>query len=354
MSTERKEHPTGKRLQDARRDGQVARSRDLTQAIQLAAVLMAFTYYGPQLVAGLAAVLQEGLRSYAGWGARSLTVDDLTPLLITRTTEYGLLVGPLALWSALVVVAAASAQGGWIWAPRALKLHWGSLSPANGLKKLVPSRAFIEVGKTVLVASVVAWICWGLVNEIAERAEPLSRMAPIAAAEVGWDVILRMLKRCSIFLVLLAGGDYGYQKYRYIEGLRMTKQEVKDEHRLMEGNPETKARVRKIQRQIARRRMLAAVPQATVVITNPTHFAVALEYRREAMAAPLVVAKGQDHLAERIKAIAREHGVPLVENKPLAQALFRTVEVGDSIPAELFEAVAEVLAYLIRLKQLAI
>ena len=134
----------------------------------------------------------------------------------------------------------------------------------------------------------------------------------------------------------------------------MTKQEVKDESRMMEGNPEIKGRIRKVQREMARRRMLAAVPEATVVITNPTHIAVALEYHRERMAAPKVVAMGGDLMAERIKTVAREHGVPIVENVPLARALFANAEVGDSIPGDLFEAVAEVLAYLIKLKQLVL
>ena len=134
----------------------------------------------------------------------------------------------------------------------------------------------------------------------------------------------------------------------------MTKQEVKDESKMMEGNPEIKGRIRKMQREMARRRMLAAVPEATVVITNPTHIAVALEYQRERMAAPKVVAMGGDLMAERIKTVAREHGVPIVENVPLARALFANAEVGDSIPGDLFEAVAEVLAYLIKLKQLVL
>jgi flagellar biosynthetic protein FlhB len=138
------------------------------------------------------------------------------------------------------------------------------------------------------------------------------------------------------------------------KSLKMTKQEVKEEHKMLEGNPEIKGRVRRLQREMARRRMLAAVPKATVVITNPTHFAVALEYKRDAMAAPRVLAKGADHVAQRIKDVAREHGIPTVENVTLARALYANAEIDEVIPADLFEAVAEVLAYLVRLKQLAI
>ena len=153
-------------------------------------------------------------------------------------------------------------------------------------------------------------------------------------------------------LLLLAGADVGWQWFRHYSSLKMSRQEQRDEAQSSEGSPEIKARVRKVQREMVRKRMLAAVPKATVVITNPTHFAVALSYERGAMAAPVVVAKGRDLLAARIKQIARDHGVPTVENVPLAQALYHGAEVGDTIPPALFGAVAEVLAYLVRIRQL--
>jgi flagellar biosynthetic protein FlhB len=150
----------------------------------------------------------------------------------------------------------------------------------------------------------------------------------------------------------LALADAGWQWWKYYQSLKMSKQDLRDEAKGSEGNPEMKARVRRIQREMTRKRMLAAVPTATVVITNPTHFAVALEYRRGTMTAPVVVAKGQDLVAQKIKQIAYDHGVPTVENVPLAQALYKGAEVGDAIPADLFGAVAEVLAYLVRIRQL--
>jgi len=163
-----------------------------------------------------------------------------------------------------------------------------------------------------------------------------------------------MCWKAAILLLVLGGADYGYQYFRFMRTNRMTKQEVKDETRNSEGNPEIKGRIRSMQRSLFRRRMMAAVPTATVVITNPTHYAMALEYRRGEMPAPRVVAKGKNLIARRIKAIAREHGVPIIENKPLAQALYKGANVGDLIPGALFDAVAEVLAYLIRLKQLVL
>ena len=179
-------------------------------------------------------------------------------------------------------------------------------------------------------------------------------LTPFDSAALGWSHAQSFLWRVSFGLVALALADYGLQWYRLMSSLKMTKQEVRDEGKQQEGSAEVKGRVRRIQREMARRRMISDVKRATVVITNPTHFAIALEYRRGEMIAPVVLAKGADHIAAQIRERAREHGIPMVENKPLAQTLYKTAEVGQMIPAELFSAVAEVLAQLIRLKQLVL
>lgn len=354
MAGERTEKPTGKRLRDARERGQVPRSRDLTQALAMGAVLLALSYVGPWVAGGLADELRQGLVRAGAWALRQLAPEDVNLLLVNRALVLAQLAGPFALVAAFASVAAASVQSGWVWAPQALSLRWEALNPSNGLQRLLPSRAGVDLLKTLFVAVVVGYVCWGIVQGAMASADPLTRMDVVDAAAEAWRRTLEMLRTTVIVMVALAGADYGLQRYRHTQSLLMTKDEVKEDAKMTEGNPEVKARVRRIQRQIARRRMLAAVPKATVVITNPTHYAVALQYQRAAMAAPVVVAKGQNLVAARIKAIAREHGVPIVENKPLAQALYRTAEIGDAIPGDLFEAVAEVLAYLIRLKQLAL
>lgn len=354
MSGERSEKPTGKRLRDARIRGQVPRSRDLTQALTLGAVLMAVSFAGPWVVGGLANELREGLIRMGSWSLRPLAPEDVNVLLVNRAVALAELAGPFALVAAVASVAAATAQSGWNWAPQALTLRWEALNPATGLQRLLPSRAGVDLLKTLLVATAVGYLCWGVVQGTLESVDPLGRMSIEEAAADAWRRTFGMVRDTVILLIALAGADYGLQRYRHTQSLLMTKQEVKEDSKMTEGNPEIKARVRRIQREVARRRMLAAVPKATVVITNPTHYAVALEYRRASMAAPVVVAKGKNLVAARIKALAKEHGVPIVENKPLAQALYRAAEVGDSIPGDLFEAVAEVLAYLIRLKQLAL
>jgi flagellar biosynthetic protein FlhB len=208
------------------------------------------------------------------------------------------------------------------------------------------------MGKAFVAIAVLGAIAYALVGDLMSKGATLALMPPADAAITGWTRLMRLMWQSGIALLTIAGFDYGIQRWRTMSSLKMTKQEVKDEHKMQEGNPQVKARVRRMQRDMTRRRMLKAVQTATVVVTNPTHYAVALEYDRSRMAAPVVVAKGADHIAARIKKVARDHGVPIVENVPLAQGLYKGAEIGDTIPAALFGAVAEVLAYLVRIKQL--
>jgi flagellar biosynthesis protein FlhB len=223
-----------------------------------------------------------------------------------------------------------------------------------GLRRLAPSRAGLDLLRTMLIFTALGWVAYDLVEEVLRQSVTLGRVTAEQAGALTWQSVGIFLRRSLIVFVTIAGADYFLQKWRFRQGQRMTKQEIKEEMKMQEGNPQVKGRVRKAQRDMARRRMLASVPKATVVITNPTHIAVALEYERERMVAPKVVAIGGDLMAERIKAVAREHNVPIVENVALARALYADAEVGDTIPGDLFEAVAEVLAYLIKLKQLVL
>lgn len=354
MADDRTEQPTGKRLRDARKKGQVPRSRDLVQSGTLAASLVALGWFGAPLVEGLGRAVRTGLAGLHRFPARDLTVDELSAMTFSGLQTLVALVGPIALTSVVVTIALFSVQGGWVFATEALQPNFGRLNPANGVKRLGFSTGGIDTVKMLVLVSVIGYLSYRVVWGDLLQSARFARLSPFDAALAGWADAVRLLKQCAFAMLAVAAADYGVQRWRMMKSLKMTKQEVKDELKMTDGNPEIKARVRRIQMTQARQRMLAAVPKATVVITNPTHFAVALEYQRGVLAAPRVVAKGQGHLAQTIKAIAREHGVPMVENVPLAQALYKSSEVGDFIPAELFEAVAEVLAYLIRLKQLVL
>ncbi|MGE3276358.1 MAG: flagellar biosynthesis protein FlhB [Vicinamibacterales bacterium] len=352
-SEDKTEKPTGRRLQDARKKGQMARSVRAPRAASLAAALAVFSFSGGPMIDRLTTTMGETLARLGDKPLRTISDGELFRLLLENGALLGLIVGPLALAVALAVVAVQVAQGGWNFASEALQFDLNKLNPAAGISRLM-GQGPVELVMMLVPAGIVAWIAWQQISGLIGGGVILARIPPMEAARAGWDVAHGLFVQVTVTLLVLAGADYALQKYRHIKSLKMTKQEVKDDNKMQDGNPLIKGRVRSLQRQIAMRRMLGDVARATVVVTNPTHFAVALEYDRQTMAAPRILAKGRDKLALRIKTLAREHGVPMVENRPLAQALYWGAEVGEFIPAPLFEAVAEVLAYLIRLKQLAL
>ncbi len=351
---DRTEKPTTKRKRDARERGQVARSRDLAGNVSLVAVTLGLGWLGARMM-GLLGGRFNGAFDQLAAGARG----DISAAALSGTiwSDLGLLAalsGPPALVAATVSVVASVVQTGGALSPKALDVNWGRLSPSAGFAKFAPKQAIAELLKASAGLTAVTVVCYTLVRQLLAQAPGLVGMAPAEIGQYGWQQIWGLLWRASLTLAVLAGGDYGIQYWRWLSQVKMTRQEVKDEVKSNEGNPEIRARVRRIQRQMTRRRMLRAVKDATVVITNPTHFAVALRYRRIDMSAPVVVAKGQDLMAARIRTLAAKHGVPVVENVTLARALYKSAEVGDAIPGALFGAVAEVLAYLVRLKQLVL
>jgi flagellar biosynthetic protein FlhB len=350
---ERTEKPTQRRLRDARERGQVARSRDLAQAAALLAAMGVFAWMGSSMMGQLGDTLIEGLSRVGRHAVKPLAPLDLMPIVVRALMVLLAIVGPIAITSAIASIGIQTVQGGWMFAPAALKLNWSRLNPASGLSRLGFGQGGVDTLKTVVGLVALVSISYLVLAPSLLSAEMYAQLSPVQAAMAGWELASRLLRYSAIALFVIAGADYLVQRWRFTSSLKMTKAEVRDDMKLTEGRPEIKGRIRRMQRDLARRRMMADVKRATVVITNPTEYAVALEYRRETMVAPTVVAKGRGVLAARIKAIAREHDIPTVENVPLAQALYKAVEVGQTIPGNLFDAVAEVLAYLIRLKRLA-
>jgi flagellar biosynthetic protein FlhB len=353
-SGDRTEKPTARRLKDAREKGQVARSRDLAAALSLAGATLVLGWFGTRMATSIAARLSDGLSKLADVSQTSVHPEQLASLFWSDAGLLAAIAGPPAILAAVVSVVSSTAQVGWAYSPKAIQLNWERLNPSAGFKRLLPSQAGIELGKALIGLVAIGGVCYLVVRPAFDSAMGLVGMPPAAAAGTGWQLAIALLWRASLALAIVAGLDYAAQRWRWFTSVKMTRQEVRDDTRMSDGSPETKARVRRAQREIAKRRMLQSVKTATVVVTNPTHFAVALQYSRHTMAAPVVVAKGQDLLAGRIRALAREHGVPIVENPPLARALHKHADVGDSIPADLFGAVAEVLAYLVRIKQLSL
>lgn len=354
MSSERTEKPTPKRLRKSRQKGQLPRSRDLGQAAGLLAAVTVLSWLGGHMHRTLASGINSAIRQMSDDPLSGIGPNEATAMAAQGMLTIANVAGPLALASVLAVVAMQTVQGGFVFATKALSIKPGKLSPAQGIKRLAPSQGGLALLKSFIACTVIAFIAWKAISASLAESVGLTRMSAVSAAQVGWTETLDLMRNAAMALFVLAGFDYGVQRWQFMKGQKMTKQEVKDEHREQDGNPQVKSRIRRVQMEMVRRRMMAAVQRATVVVTNPTHYAVALEYNRSAMAAPRIVAKGRGFVALRIRELARLHGVPIVENPPLARALHKHAEVGDVIPAALFEAVAEVLAYLIRLRQLVL
>src|SRR5688572_24040058 len=354
MSQDKTEKPTAKRLHDAHKKGQVARSKDLAIAAASVAATIALARFGERLLRGLGERMARDLTHFADSPLRTVTEGDLMSLVVDGGKTMVLLVGPIAMATMVVGVAVHGFQGGWSFESEGLTLNWSRLSPANGFKRFGLMQSGMDTLKTMLTVVVLAWLGWNAIDAVMLESERMPWMAPAEAAYTAWSHMESLMWTTAWALGFLALGDYGLQKYRHLSQLKMTKQEIKDEGKQQEGSAEVKGKIRRVQMEMAKRRMMNDVPRATVVITNPTHFAVALEYRRGEMSAPVVLAKGVDQLALKIREKAREHGIPIVENRPLARGLYDTAEIGETIPGPLFAAVAEVLAQLIRLKQLAL
>lgn len=336
------EQATPRRRQKAREKGQVARSRELSAALVSFAGLLVLLWIA-------SAQLQRWRISWRALPAFAAGADfsRSMPLLTwTGTAALGWIVAPLSVvW--LLAVGSSLAQGGFVFAAEALTPNPERLSPAKKLGQMFSLAGLAPPAKSLIPVSVLLYLG---VSMLARDWDLLLRTAQMPAGAIGEFAYRHVFEICwksTLVLLLWAAIDYLLQRQKLERDLRMSKQELRDEYKETDGNPAVKARLRRLRRQMRRRRMLKEVEQATVVLTNPTHFAVALKYRPE-MAAPVVVAKGADLLAQQIKQVARWHEVPIAENPPLAQALYRGVEVGQAIPAKLYAAVAEILAFIYR------
>lgn len=345
---DRTEKATPKRRQEARRKGQVAQSREIPSAAILLASLAVFLFGGADMfdrMARFMGAVFQNLNAYR--------FDDIASTHLFLTQTFGVIGGilmPLLIVVFAIGIMANVVQFGFLITGEAMTPKFSKLNPLSGLKRLVSLKSWVELAKSLLKILFVGTIAYLLVRG---ELKTLPGMMDWAVADTMRFLGRVSLKICffvCLGLTLLGVVDYFYQRWEHEKSLKMTKQEVKDEHKQTEGDPKIKAKIRRLQLEMAQRRMMQAVPEADVVITNPTHLAVALKFDPEVMVAPCVVAKGAGHIAHQIKEIAAANDVPLVENKPLAQTLFKAVELGAAIPAELYKAVAEILAYVYRMK----
>ena len=345
---ERTEEATQQRREDFRKRGQVANTRELSSVLMLLSSALVLWFLGRFFLQQMSEVVTQSLGPFLLDAARR---GDYAPALIFMAKKSFLVLAPLAGILLVMGVASSILQTGFLNNEEAFELKLERLNPIEGMKRLVSLRAFVEGFKSVLKLILVTAVVTVLIREHVIKVPLLVNLSLNQIVAFAGDITLRLLGGVGVFMGVLAAADYFFQRWQLEKQMRMTKQEVKEEHKSREGDPMIKARIRRIQREMANKRMMTDVPKADVVITNPTHIACAIQYDPKSMAAPKLVAKGAGVIAEKIKAIARENGVPVLENKPLARTIFKTLKIGQTIPRELFTAIAQVLSYVYKLKR---
>jgi flagellar biosynthetic protein FlhB len=340
------EKPTPHRIKEARERGQVARSVEINSVVVLLAGLLTIRYAGPYMVDSLRDIT---IFFYQNMNT-SLGTENIYTYGIFLMGRIFLILAPVLGTILFVGLLANYLQVGVLFSLKPLTPKFSNINPTTGFQRLFSRRAIVEFIKSILKLLIIGWIAYAGVKAVLPQLVMAMDMQGTEALAFVGSMALSILSKIILVLVVLAILDYLYQKWDYEDNLRMSKQEIRDEFRQAEGDPMIKARIRQIQREMARRRMFDAVPRADVVVTNPTHVAVALEYK-EGMQAPVVLAKGERVVAERIRDMAIKNRIPIVQNPPLARALLKSCPVGAPISPDLFEAVAEVLAFVYRLNK---
>ncbi|GAB2722020.1 flagellar biosynthesis protein FlhB [Paenibacillus thermoaerophilus] len=350
FSQEKTEPATPKKRQEARKKGQVAKSMEVPSAAILLATLAYLFLFGGHMKERFEKLFTISFREYMFWEA---TVPNILGIFRQLALEGLLLLMPIFLIALVVGIAANIFQFGWMFTTEPLMLKFSKLNPVTGAKNLFRLQSLVQFLKSLIKLSIIGLIAgvmlWDHRTDLVGLAKlPLEGIFHYAA-----QMSMELGLYIAVALMILAVLDFYYQKYEFEKSIKMSKQDIKDEHKKTEGDPLIKGKIREKQRRMAIMRMMQDVPKADVVITNPTHFAVAIAYDASSMDAPKVLAKGVDYIALRIRGVAAEHGVTIMENKPLARALYQQTEIGQTIPPELFQAVAEVLAYVYKLKNKA-
>ena len=345
---ERTEEATPHKRDKVRKEGRVCMSKDLNAAVAIIITLLGLAMLGAltwRTLSGLIqfmiramgdrTILQDGWFAFISWEAVKRYFASWLPLG-----------GIVVLFSTATVIA----QVGFAMTGEPFGPKFDRLNPFTGMKKIISLRSCVELLKGLLKASIFAVMIYNAIRSYLPLSSKAMQMPLVVGAGTFWDMLWNLAMRLALMLLAMAFADYAYQKWDFEKSIRMSKKEVKDEYKQMEGDPQVKQKIRQKQREMAKQRMMQDVPKADVVITNPTHIAVALQYDRAIMTAPIIIAKGGDYLAKRIRDIATLNLIPIVENKPLAWALYEPVDVGEEIPEDMYKAVAEVLAFVYKLK----
>ncbi len=336
------EEPTGKKLAETRSKGQVAKSQDLSTAVGIITMTISILFLGRRTTDLLEVEIVSVFNNISTW---TFSQSNLISLLMHTAKQMLNIVWPFMVTFLVVGLVTNYVQVGWIYSLEKLKPNFDFLTKLTGLKKMFSKNSIVELLKSLAKVAIIGYIIYLVVDDRLEEMLYLTQQDLNQFLVLIYDILFELCYKIALLLIILGLIDLTWQKYNHKQQLKMSKQEVKDERKQSEGDPQVKAKLRRLMQEAMGKAMMENVPQATVVVTNPTFIAIAIQYEREGMTAPLVMAKGKRLIAERIRDLAKEEDIPVVENVPLARGLFDIVEPGDEIPAEFYSAVAEVLAY---------
>ena len=350
---EKTEPATQKKLDDARKEGQVAKSKEIANGMGLMALFLVLKIWTGKMGTGFLETfntIYNRIPQVTNLIGGTAPENEMIMLLRHGATQLLLIVLPILLAGFVVAFVSDIWQVKWRPTTKPLQPKFSKLNPIKGFQKIFSVNSLVELLKSIIKIVIIVWMAYSYIKDKTEYLFYLYDMEIMPALSLILQVITDLGIRIAAVYLVFAFADYAYQKWKFSEDMKMTKQEVKEEYKNQEGDPQVKGKIRSKMMEVSRRRMMQALPQADVVITNPTHYAVAIKYDPAVSDAPVVIAKGQDYLAQKIKEIARENKVEIVENKPLARMLYANVEVGEAVPPEMYQAVAEVLAFVYHLQ----
>ncbi|MGN0401015.1 MAG: flagellar biosynthesis protein FlhB [Acetatifactor sp.] len=353
MGGEKTEPATTKKLEDARKEGQVAKSREIANGMGLLALFLILKFWvghmGGQLM-GVFQVVYNRIPDVTTYWNGYMPEASVKSLFVLMLKETLLILAPILLIGFLVAFLCDLIQVKWKPTAKPLQPKFSKLNPISGFKKIFSVNSLVELVKAIIKVGLILYVCYSYLKGRWILLLNLYDMSLMQAISLAAETVTDLGIRISALYMIVAFADFAYQKIKFSNDMKMTKQEVKEEFKQMEGDPQIKGQIRAKMREASRRRMMQDLPQADVVITNPTHYAVAIRYDPEIADAPMVIAKGEDYMAAKIKEAARENHIEIVENKPLARMLYANVDIGQTVPPELYQAVAEVLAFVYHLQ----
>ncbi len=353
MGGEKTEPATAKKLEDARKEGQVAKSREIANAIGILGLFLILKIWvgnmGNQFLAIFPKVYNKIPDIVTFWDGH-MPENDAKQVFQDLLLDVLTIIAPILLIGLLLSFISDVAQVGWKPTAKPLKPKGNKISPISGFKRIFSVNSLVELIKSIAKIILIVYICYSYLKDKWPLLYSLYDMPLMQALALEAEVVTDLGIRIALVYMIIAFADFVYQKVKFKNDMKMTKQEIKEEYKQSEGDPQIKGKIRQKMREASMRRMMQNLPQADVVITNPTHYAVAIKYDPQIADAPIVIAKGEDFLAAKIKTVAKEHHIEIVENKPLARMLYANVDVGQAVPPELYQAVAEVLAFVYHLQ----